>query len=60
MKFWNKTYNELTVKEITIWALALSAIAFVAGAISYISIATDWFETVAEKVTGIWNKIFHK
>lgn len=57
MKFWNKTYGELTVKELTIWAVALSAIA---AAISYISIATDWFETAGEKITGIWNKIFHK
>lgn len=57
MKFWNKPYNELTVKELTIWAVALNAIA---AAISYISIATDWFETAGEKITGIWNKIFHK
>lgn len=57
MKFWNKTYGEMTVKELTIWAVALSVIA---AAISYISIATDWFETAAEKITGIWNKIFHK
>lgn len=57
MKFWNKTYNELTVKELTIWAVVLSAIAM---AITYISIATDWFETAGEKITGIWNKIFHK
>mgnify|MGYP000760733338 CR=1 FL=1 len=57
MKFWNKTYNELTVKELTIWAVVLSAIAM---AITYISIATDWFETAGEKITGSWNKIFHK
>lgn len=57
MKFWNKTYGEMTVKELTVLAVALSVIA---GAISYISIATDWFETAAEKITGIWNKIFRK
>lgn len=57
MKFWNKPYGELTVKELTILAAALSAIAM---AITYISIATDWFETVGKKITGIWNKIFHK
>ena len=57
MKFWNRPYGELTVKELTILAATLSAIAM---AITYISIATDWFETVGEKITGIWNKIFHK
>lgn len=57
MKFWNKIYGEMTVKELTIWAVALSVIA---GAISYISVATGRFETVTEKITGIWNKIFHK
>ena len=57
MKFWNRPYGELTVKELTILAAILSAIAM---AITYISIATDWFETVGEKVTEIWNKIFHK
>ena len=57
MKFWNKPYGELTVKELTILAAILSAIAMV---ITYISIATDWFETVGEKITEIWNKIFHK
>lgn len=57
MKFWNKTFSELTVKELTIWAIALNAIA---AAISYISTATDWFETAGEKITGVWNKIFHK
>ena len=57
MKFWSKPYGELTVKELTILAATLSAIAM---AITYISIATDWFETAGEKITGIWNKIFHK
>lgn len=57
MKFWNKPYGELTVKELTVLAATLSAIAMV---ITYISIATDWFETAGEKITGIWNKIFHK
>lgn len=57
MKFWNRPYGELTVKELTILAATLSAIAM---AITYISIATDWFETVGEKITEIWNKIFHK
>lgn len=57
MKFWNKPYGELTVKQLTILAATLSAIAM---AITYISIATDWFETVGEKITEIWNKIFHK
>lgn len=57
MKFWNRPYGELTVKELTILAATLSAIAMV---ITYISIATDWFETAGEKITGIWNKIFHK
>ena len=61
MKFWNKPYGELTVKELTILAAVLSAIAMaIAMAITYISIATDWFETAGEKITGIWNKIFHK
>ena len=57
MKFWNRPYGELTVKELTILTVILSAIAMV---ITYISIATDWFETVGEKITEIWNKIFHK
>lgn len=57
MKFWSKKYSELTVKELTILTFALSAIA---GAITYICYATNWFETSAEKITGIWNKIFHK
>ena len=57
MKFWNRPYGELTVKELTILAAILSAIAM---AITYISIATDWFGTVGEKITEIWNKIFHK
>lgn len=57
MKFWNKNYDEMTVKELTIWTFALSVIA---GTITYICYATNWFETVAEKITGVWNKIFHK
>ena len=57
MKFWNKPYGELTVKELTILATILSVIAM---AITYISIVTDWFETAGEKITEIWNKIFHK
>lgn len=57
MKFWHKTYSELTVKELTIWALVLYGIG---AAISYIYMATDWFETAGKKITGIWNKIFHK
>ena len=57
MKFWNKLYGEMTVRELTIWAVALSVIA---GAISYISVAMGQFETVTEKISGIGNKIFHK
>ena len=57
MKFWTKNYNELTVKELTIWSVALSAIAY---AIMWVVTTTDFFETVGEKITGIWNKIFHK
>ena len=57
MKFWNKTSNELTVKELSILAVIMGLIA---GAITYICYATDWVETVGEKITGIWNKIFHK
>ena len=57
MKFWNKNYNEMTVKELTIWSVALSAIAY---AIMWVATTTDFFETVSEKITGIWNKIFHK
>lgn len=57
MKFWHKTYSELTVKELTIWALVLYGIG---AAISYIYMATDWFETAGKKITGIWNKIFRK
>ena len=57
MKFWNKTSNELTVKELSILAVIMGLIA---GAITYICYATDWVETVCEKITEIWNKIFHK
>ena len=57
MKFWNKNYSELTVKELTLWSVALSVIAYV---ITWVAMTTDFFETVSEKITGIWNKIFHK
>ena len=57
MKFWNKNYNELTVKELSILAVVMGLIA---GAITYICCATDWVETVGEKITEIWNKIFQK
>ena len=57
MKFWNKNYNELTVKELSILAVVMGLIA---GAITYFCYATDWVETVGEKITEIWNKIFHK
>ena len=57
MKFWNKNYNEMTVKELTIWSVALGSIAY---AIMWVATTTDFFETVGEKITGIWNKIFHK
>ena len=57
MKFWNKNYSEMTVKELTIWSAVLCAIAY---AIMCVSTTTDFFETVGEKITGIWNKIFHK
>lgn len=57
MKFWNKNYNELTVKELSILAVVMGLIA---GAFTYLCYATDWVETVSEKITGIWNKIFHK
>ena len=57
MKFWNKNYSEMTVKELTIWSFALGAIAY---AIMWVATTTDFFETVGEKITGIWNKIFHK
>ena len=57
MKFWNKNYNELTVKELSILAVVMGLIA---GAITYFCYATAWVETVGEKITEIWNKIFHK
>ena len=57
MKFWNKNYNEMTVKELTIWSVVLGVIAY---AIMWVAATTDFFETVCEKITGIWNKIFHK
>ena len=57
MKFWNKNYSDMTVKELTLWSDAISVIAY---AIMWIATATDFFETVSEKVTGIWKKIFHK
>ncbi len=57
MKFWNKNYSDMTVKELTLWSVAISVIVY---AIMWIATATDFFETVSEKVTGIWNKIFHK
>ena len=57
MKFWNKKYEEMTVKELTAWSIVVSVIM---TAIMLIGTCTDWFETVTEKITGIWNKIFHK
>lgn len=57
MKFWNKNYSEMTVKELSILAVVMGLIA---GTITYLCYATDWVETVGEKITGIWNKIFHK
>ena len=57
MKFWNKNYSEMTVKELTIWSVAFSVIAY---AIMWVATTTDFLETVGEKITGIWNKIFHK
>ena len=57
MKFWNKNYSEMTVKELTIWSVSLSVIAY---AIMWVATTTDFFETVCAKITGIWNKIFRK
>lgn len=57
MKFWNKNYSEMTVKELTIWSVVLGVIAY---AIMWAATTTDFFETVGEKITGIWNKVFHK
>lgn len=57
MKFWNKTYGEMTVKELTLWSAAISLIYIV---IMWIATTTDFFEKVAGKITGIWNKIFRK
>ena len=57
MKFWNKNYNEMTVKELTIWSVLLGVIAY---AIMWVATTTDFCETVGEKITGIWNKILHK
>ena len=57
MKFWNKKYEEMTVKELTVWSIVVGVIMTV---IMWISTCTDWFETVVEKITGIWNKIFRK
>ena len=57
MKFWNKNYGELTVKELTLWS---AAIGLIGSTIMWIAMTTDFFETVAGKITGIWNKIFHK
>ena len=61
MKFWNKNYNELTVKELSILAVVMGLIVGAIGTIiTYLCYATDWVATVGEKITGIWNKIFHK
>ena len=57
MKFWNKNYNELTIWQVSIVAVIVGVIA---GAISYFSAALGWYDMVVEKITGIWNKIFHK
>lgn len=57
MKFWNKNYSEMTVKELTIWSVVIGVITYV---IMLVVTTTDFFETVGEKITGIWNKIFHK
>lgn len=57
MKFWNKKYEEMTVKELTVWSIVVSVIM---TAIMWIGTCTDWFETVGEKITGIWDKITHK
>ena len=57
MKFWNKNYSDMTVKELTLWSVAIGVIAY---AIMWIATTTDFFETVSEKITGIWTKIFHK
>ena len=57
MKFWNKNYSDMTVKEITLLSVTIGMIGY---AIMWIATTTDFFETVGEKITGIWNKIFHK
>lgn len=57
MKFWNKNYNELTIWQVSIVAVSVGVIA---GAISYFCSALGWYDMVVEKITGIWNKIFHK
>ena len=57
MKFWNKNYNEMTVKELTLLSVTIGVIGY---AIMWVATTTDFFETVGEKITGIWNKIFHK
>ena len=48
MKFWNKNYSEMTVKELTIWSVALGAIAY---AIMWVATTTDFFETVEARQT---------
>ena len=57
MKFWNKNYSDMTVKELTLWSVTIGVIGY---AIMWVATTTDFFETVCEKITGIWNKIFHK
>ena len=57
MKFWNKNYSDMTVKELTLWSVTIGVIGY---AIMWIATTTDFFETVSEKITEIWNKIFHK
>ena len=57
MKFWNKSYGEMTVKELTLWSTVVSLIGIT---IMWIATTTDFFEKVAGRITGIWNKIFHK
>ena len=57
MKFWNQSSGETTVTELTLWSTVVSLIAIT---IMWIATTTDFFEKVAGKIAGIWNKIVHK
>ena len=64
MKFWNKNYNEMTVKELTIWSVVLGVIAYaimwVATTAGIMAVSPEARQTVKAKYVQVKNTIRRK